>query len=192
MVNEFANPLAMTFDYGQTHSREIESAGVLSKYFGVDCIVLNITDSMRGLGVQSALLCSSPDTRASVIVPGRNTIFLALAGAVAVAEKIRTIAFAANKDDREFFPDCRFEYIDAMAKVLQLFDNFKVDLLAPFVNKTKRDIVELGVKHGVPFNLTWTCYAGRKKACGSCRSCVGRLQAFESLGLKDPLQYEHL
>jgi 7-cyano-7-deazaguanine synthase len=116
------------------------------------------------------------DGKGSVIVPNRNAIMLSLA--VNVAESIGSgvVAFAANKDDEEVFPDCRIAFVNALNELLE-----KTRLIArveaPFLNVSKSWIVARGRDLGVNFNETWSCYRGGLQPCGECAACLKREQA---------------
>jgi 7-cyano-7-deazaguanine synthase in queuosine biosynthesis len=77
-----------------------------------------------------------------------------------------------------------------MQNAIYIGTYYKVRLVAPFTYKSKADIVELGIKLGAPLHLTWSCYEGGAVACGICPTCIGRLEAFRSLGQTDPIEYE--
>ena len=78
----------------------------------------------------------------------------------------------------------------AMREVISVCDWNKIDLIAPYLRYDKGLIVKIGMKLGVDYSLTWTCYKGNERACGKCGSCVERLEAFESAGINDPIVYE--
>jgi 7-cyano-7-deazaguanine synthase len=127
------------------------------------------------------------------VVPNRNMILLALAGAWAISTKSDAIAYAAHSGDHAIYPDCRPEFTEAMSDALRLCDWHEVKLMRPFLYPTpmsKADIVKLGTSLGVPFELTWSCYKGGEKHCGKCGTCVERVEAFQLAGVEDPTEYE--
>jgi 7-cyano-7-deazaguanine synthase len=128
------------------------------------------------------------DNMAVTVVPNRNMILLSIAGAFSVAQGAGRIAYAAHAGDHPQYPDCRPEFIEAFRKALFLAT--EVSLWAPFAHWTKADIVREGAKLGVPFDLTYSCYAGRDKHCGRCGTCVERAEAFDLARVPDPTKYE--
>lgn len=124
------------------------------------------------------------------VVPNRNMILLALAGAWAVSTKSEAIAYAAHAGDHAIYPDCRPEFAEAMQGALLLCDWHPVRIARPFLAMSKADLVKLGAELGVPFALTWSCYKGGDKHCGKCGTCVERREAFELAGVPDPTKYQ--
>jgi 7-cyano-7-deazaguanine synthase len=126
----------------------------------------------------------------STVVPNRNMILLSLAAGHAISLKFDTVAYAAHAGDHTIYPDCRPEFADAMENALSKADWNKINLHRPFVKMNKSDLVKLGIELGVPFEKTWSCYAGGKLHCGKCGTCVERKEAFELIGLSDPTKYK--
>jgi len=182
---------AITFDYGQKHSNETEQAVQIAKHFDVNCEVI----SLPGLADHFVTSLSKnsnqeiPDDHAGGIpntyVPFRNTIMLSIAAGFAQSFNYNTIFYGANIIDYSGYPDCRPEYIDAMNKVLITHD--KIHIEAPIVNLTKTDVVKLGEKLDVPWNLTKSCYRGGDKPCGNCPSCQYRKMGFDGAKVVDPI-----
>lgn len=126
----------------------------------------------------------------STYVPARNTIFLSFALSFADAIGAEAIVIGANAIDFSGYPDCRPNYMGAMKKAAVLgtkrgSEGKKIDILAPLIRKTKSEIVKLGIKLGVPFDLTWSCYQGGKKPCGKCDSCILRSKGFAEAGMAE-------
>jgi len=117
----------------------------------------------------------------STYVPFRNTLFIAAAVAWAEVISASTIVYGAVEADRTGYPDCRRSYLDSYNQLR---------LWAPLIDKTKREIVELGHEMNVPFQETWSCYKNSDHACGQCDSCLLRLDAFQATGCVDPIQYQ--
>ena len=127
-------------------------------------------------------------------VPARNTIFLSFALAYAEAVNAIRVYIGVNALDYSGYPDCRPDYIQAMQEVYRLGtkqgrEGEAIAIIAPLIEMKKTEIIQLGNSLGVPWEQTWSCYAGNEKACGVCDSCKLRLAAFEELGLTDPLSY---
>jgi 7-cyano-7-deazaguanine synthase len=128
-------------------------------------------------------------------VPARNTIFLSFALSYAEAIAAQALYLGVNALDYSGYPDCRPDYIQAMQQVFDLGtkqgrEGESIRIITPLINLKKTAIIELGNQLGVPWEKTWSCYAGSDVACGVCDSCQLRLAAFAELGLKDPLPYE--
>lgn len=123
------------------------------------------------------------------VVPNRNMILLSLAAGHAISLSFDTVAYAAHAGDHTIYPDCRPEFADSMEKSLKLADWNEIKLYRPFVNLTKEELVRHGLELGVPFEKTWSCYAGGNLHCGKCGTCVERKEAFELVGIPDPTDY---
>lgn len=192
----------LSFDYGQRHSRELESAKKIAKYYGVKHKIIKI--DLRSIG-GSALTdnIDVPERRIEEIkkeipvtyVPARNTILLSYGLAYAEVLDADYIYYGANAVDYSGYPDCRAEYIKAFEEVARLgtkrgVEGRPIKIIAPLINMTKADIIKKGMELGVPYELTWSCYRGSKKACGRCDSCILRLKGFMEAGYEDPLEYE--
>jgi 7-cyano-7-deazaguanine synthase len=127
-------------------------------------------------------------------VPARNTIFLSFALAYAETLGAQRIYIGVNALDYSGYPDCRLDYIQAMQEVFRLGtkqgrEGEAIKIVTPLIELKKTEIIELGNNLGVPWEQTWSCYAGGETACGVCDSCRLRLAAFEELGLQDPVPY---
>jgi len=186
----------LVFDYGQRHSRELESAKRIARTAGCDYKVIKITFPWNG----SSLLEKNKKIPHNILrkigkgkipttyVPGRNSIFLSYALSYAETIGAKKIFIGANALDFSGYPDCRPRYFNAFNKLILVgtkSGDIKVE--APLINKTKKDIVKLAFKYGVPLGLTWSCYEGGKKPCGKCDSCVLRAKGFKLAGRKDPI-----
>ncbi len=195
-------PIALSFDYGQRHSRELESAKKIAEYYEVEHRIMKL--DMRAIG-GSALTddIEVPDFDMENIgkeipvtyVPARNTILLSIALGLAETTGAKKIFIGANAIDYSGYPDCRPEYFDAINRAFMLGTKAGVEgnpivVEAPLLKMTKADIVRLGYSLKLPFEYTWSCYRGGDKACGRCDSCKLRLKGFMEAGLEDPLPYE--
>jgi 7-cyano-7-deazaguanine synthase len=191
----------LIFDYGQRHRREIESAKKVAKFTGCDYKIMRISFFWKG----SSLLDKTKKIPYNIVgtignvgnigkdipstyVPARNTVFLSYAASFAEAIGAKKIFIGANAVDFSGYPDCRPQYYKIFNKLLEVgTKNRNIKIETPIIHKTKEEIVKLGIKFGVPFNLTWTCYSGGKKPCGKCDSCVLRAKGFSKAKVKDPL-----
>ncbi len=195
---------ALTFDYGQRHRIELKAARRVCKALGAQSQRVVKVD-LRAIG-GSALTADidvpkgrSAKTMARDIpvtyVPARNTIFLAYALALAEVLKARDIFIGVNAVDYSGYPDCRPEFIKAFERVAMLGTKAGVGgeglkIHTPLINLSKAGIVRLGVKLGVDFSLTHSCYDPvRSRACGRCDSCLLRKRGFEEAGVPDPTRY---
>jgi 7-cyano-7-deazaguanine synthase len=127
----------------------------------------------------------------STYVPGRNTIFLALAASLADAIGAEAIVIGANALDYSGYPDCRPPFLNAFSKTARLgtkrgSEGKALKVLAPLLHLDKKGIVRLAQKVGAPLNLTWSCYAGGSRPCGRCDSCQLRAKGFRAAGAEDP------
>ena len=129
----------------------------------------------------------------STYVPFRNGVFLSLAASVAMANNCDKVCYGAHLDDvvnSSVYPDCSQYFYNSFSDAIYVGSGGNLTVLAPFIDKCKADIVREGLKIGVPFGLTWSCYVGREKACGKCATCLDRKMAFALNGVLDPIDYE--
>ena len=197
--------VALTFDYGQKHMRELNSARKIVKHFKVKEHIIIPLDLGRLL--KSSLTNGSmaiPKGRCkdaigkgvpSTYVPSRNIIFLSIASSIAESRGAEAVFIAANSVDFGGYPDCTPEFIAAFQKTLDVgtkagMEGRPIKVLAPILQMSKAEIVKEAVRRQVPLELTWSCYEGGVKACGRCDSCQLRLQGFADAGIEDPLEYE--
>ena len=196
---------ALTVDYGQRHRRELKAARDVAKSLSVkEHRVLRV--NLAGFG-GSALVDRKkkiPKSRSrsdigqeipATYVPARNTVLLSLALAWAESLDAEAVFIGAHAVDYSGYPDCRPEFIDAFRKVSALgtrrgVEGRSIRIEAPLLHMGKREIIERGSHLHVRFELTWSCYAGGEKACGTCDSCAIRLKAFSEAGMEDPIKYE--
>ena len=124
-------------------------------------------------------------------VPFRNANLLAMAVSYAEANDCSAVFVGAHTGDFQGYPDCRPEFFDAFQRVVDegTAPEAAISIEAPFAAWSKSDIVERGLELDVPFGKTWSCYRSEEPACGTCDSCVYRLQAFEEVGTEDPIEY---
>jgi 7-cyano-7-deazaguanine synthase len=191
---------ALTIHYGQLHAKEIDSAKQIARDLGLEHQILAIDLPWKG----SALLDSKipiPVHRnlaqmtqeiPPTYVPARNTIFLSLAASYAEALCATAIFIGANALDYSGYPDCRPEYFEAFNKMIRKgtkagLEGEGIKIEAPLVHLSKKEIIELGVSLGVPFEKTWSCYQGGAVPCGICDSCLLRAKGFQEAGIQDPL-----
>jgi 7-cyano-7-deazaguanine synthase len=187
---------ALAVDYGQRHGRELDAASRVAARARVR--LHELTLALPWLDTSSLVnrrkaLPNVPLSRIgrgsipSTYVPGRNTVFLALAASLADAIGARAIVIGANALDYSGYPDCRPNYLRAFEKTARLGTTAtRLKIEAPLLRLTKKGIVALARKVGAPVELTWSCYAGGKRPCGTCDSCKLRAKGFAESGLADP------
>ena len=192
--------VALSFQYGQRHKKELEAARCLASGIEAPHHVVRLDLPWKG----SSLLEKSdkvPHGRnlelmgkviPSTYVPARNAIFLAAAFSCAEAEKAEAIFFGANALDYSGYPDCRPDFVSAFSEAMRLgtkvgAEGSPVRVIAPLLHLNKKEIVLLGKDLGVPFKRTWTCYEGGSRPCGTCDSCILRAKGFYEAGIDDPL-----
>jgi 7-cyano-7-deazaguanine synthase len=129
------------------------------------------------------------------VVPGRNTIFASILASIAESRGYSYIGLGVHRGDHAIYPDCRQEYVEALAKTINLSTDGKVDVAAPFIGTDKGGLLKRTLEmdqHGpCPVHLTRTCYKDQKNSCGKCGSCTERLEAFEFAGMADPIEYDN-
>ena len=192
---------SMSFDYGQRHRSELQAAERVARQLGViehKVIGLNL----NGIG-GSALTDTSiavPETLEEGIpvtyVPARNTVFLALALGWAEVLGARDIFIGVNAVDYSGYPDCRPEFIAAFETMANLATKAGVEgqgfrIQAPLQMMSKGEIVQAGLRHGVDYGLTVSCYQADDdgRACGKCDSCRLRAAGFAEAAVADPTRY---
>lgn len=191
----------LIFDYGQRHRREIESAKRIAQSANCPCETLKINLPWKGSSLldNKLKIPQGHEPRAkrlnvipSTYVPARNIIFLSFALSFAEAIKAEAIFIGANALDYSGYPDCRPKFYDDFTKIIKSGTKTGVErrpirIITPLISKTKAKIIELGVKLGVPYELTWSCYRGARYPCGKCDSCRFRAKGFRQAGKADPL-----
>jgi 7-cyano-7-deazaguanine synthase len=199
-------PHAMTFRYGQRHAVEIEAAQRVARAFGVrDHVIVDIdlrTFGGSALTSDAAIPKDRPRDEISrgipiTYVPARNTIFLSFALAWAEVLDASDIFIGVNAIDYSGYPDCRPEYIAAYQRMANLATRRAVEgtlpvrIRAPLIDLTKRQIIELGMRLGVDYGMTSSCYDPTPSGagCGRCDACRLRLDAFAAAGASDPAPY---
>jgi 7-cyano-7-deazaguanine synthase len=192
---------ALSFDYGQRHRSELNAARRVATALGVTEHKVATIDLAQFGG--SALT----DTRIAVphqpstgipvtYVPARNTVFLSFALAWAEVLNSQDIFIGVNAVDYSGYPDCRPEYIKAYEKMANLatragVEGHKLLVHTPLINLGKAEIIRLGMRHGVDYGMTVSCYSANDEglACGQCDSCRLRSKGFADAGLVDPTRY---
>ena len=197
---------ALSFDYGQNHRQELDSAARVAKELGAARHAVVKVD-LRSFG-GSALTTDQPIPKhrsAAEIgqgipvtyVPARNTVFLSLALGYAEVVEAADLFLGVNAVDYSGYPDCRPEFIAAFERVANLGTKMgaeggrRIRLHAPLISMTKKEIVQTGLSLGVDYGITTSCYdpAPTGEACGGCDACLLRLKGFAEAGVRDPAAY---
>ncbi len=196
--------VALSFDYGQRHRKELASARKIAAALNIKAHkVLKVPIGDLGGSALTDKTIPIPNARkkgkmgASIpvtYVPARNTIFLSFALGYAEVVGASAIVIGANHLDYSGYPDCRPEFLAAFETMANLATTAgvagrRVKVMAPLLQSSKSDIVRLAIRLKAPLQLTWSCYRGGKLACGTCESCVLRLAGFAAAGRKDPIAY---
>jgi 7-cyano-7-deazaguanine synthase len=191
---------ALHLNYGQrTEMKELNSFNALCDYFKIgEQFIANI-DYLKKLGGCSLTDESIPIEKdgvdvsriPSTYVPFRNTHILSIAVSWAEINGASKIFIGAVEEDSSGYPDCREEYFAAFNALLSvaLPPKKAIAVHTPLIKLNKGEIVKLGAKLRVPFELTWSCYGENIKACGVCDSCRLRLKGFRQAGIADPIPY---
>lgn len=199
---------ALSFRYGQRHGVEIPAAGKIAKALGaashkvcdIDLRLFGgsaLTDNLEVPKHRSMddMTHGIPVT----YVPARNTIFLSFALAAAETIGAFDIFIGVNALDYSGYPDCRPEFIEAFENLARVATKASVEthqgmkIHAPLMRMTKSEIIREGLKLGVDYSLTRSCYDPDEqgRACGECDSCQLRLKGFAEAGTRDPIEYQH-
>ena len=216
-------PTVLTFKYGQKHSLETGFILTTCNKLGVELYILDIpklpgsslTDEDKEIPKDDY----SVETQKSTVVPNRNMVFLSIAASYAIAYGAKTVWYAAHWNDQAVYSDCRKDFVNMLNVALAYGNYEKIRVEAPFITMTKEDIVTLGVKLGVPFGDTWSCYDPVEiiepynlrvpiplskdiptfdpklqkivgyKHCRTCGTCRERINAFRAAGVEDPTVY---
>ena len=202
-VNERFTVHAMTFRYGQRHAVEIDAARRVARLYGVrDHVIVDIDLRAFGGSALTSNLAVPKDRDDDVgipitYVPARNTIFLSFALAWAEVLEAGDIFIGVNAVDYSGYPDCRPEYVAAYERMANLATRDAVEgtnpirIRTPLIERTKAQIIQLGLSLGVDYAITQSCYDPDPSgaACGHCDACLLRLKGFAEAGAKDPARY---
>lgn len=193
--------LALHLNYGQrTERKELISAKKIASLLDAEDFVEISLDYFKKFGASSLtdekITVEEYDPQRLPIpntyVPFRNANLLSIATSFAEARGADAIFIGVQSLDYSGYPDCRPKFIEAFQRVIDLGtkDTTQITLFTPFINMTKTDILHEGLKLGVPYEHTWSCYRNEGKACGTCGSCHFRKEAFTAVGKRDPIEYE--
>jgi 7-cyano-7-deazaguanine synthase len=195
---------ALSFLYGQRHSRELEMAAWQAR---AACVTRHVTLDLSFFGnmTRDASVLTGgerpvPDLaemgrgereQPRTYVPNRNMVFLSLAASYAETIGARDVFYGAQAQDEYGYWDCSVDFVERINHLLRLNRRDPVRIHAPFVGLTKAQVLKAGLALGVDYSHTWTCYRGGASACGTCPSCAERGKAFREAGVPDPVAPEH-
>ena len=189
---------ALSFNYGQRHLKELEYAkqacielGVHHKVVDISAINQLIGGSSLTSDIEVAEGHYQEQSMKTTVVPNRNMILLSMAIGYAVSLNATQVYYGAHSGDHDIYPDCRPEFVEKMNDVSAIANYEAVEIVTPYLNVSKIDILTAGLNMQLDYGKTWTCYNGRAKACGKCGACQERLEAFAKNNATDPLDYEN-
>jgi 7-cyano-7-deazaguanine synthase len=187
-------------NYGQkAQIKELESFLKMKEYFKPEDFLIIDVDYLKKIGGSSLTDEKIPvkDYTGSrevpdSYVPFRNAHLLTIAVSWAEVRGANRIYIGAVEEDSSGYPDCREKFYEAMEQAIDkgTKDETRIKIITPVIHKKKSEIVKIGKKLGVPFELSWSCYENNEKACGKCDSCYLRIKAFKEAGIKDPIHYD--
>lgn len=204
------NVITASLYYGQKHDKELKCAQKIADYYGVKHIEEDISNVMKyakdvctlmkgGSEIEhksyAEQIAENGEGRVATYVPFRNGLLLSIATAYADSlfpgEEVE-VYYGAHKGDfdGEAYADCSPEFADAMDKAINIGTYGKIHVCRPLITMDKVEVVKTGLAINVPYHITTSCYEGGEKACGTCGTCIERLNAFHSNGVKDPIEYE--
>ena len=204
------NVITASLYYGQKHDRELQCARKIAEYYGVGHIEEDISNVMKyakdvctlmkgGNEIEhksyAEQIAENGEGRVATYVPFRNGLLLSIATAYADSlfsgEEVE-VYYGAHADDAagEAYADCSPEFAKAMDEAISIGTYGKIHINRPLINMNKAGVVKTGLEIGVPYELTWSCYEGGEKACGTCGTCIDRINAFKLNGVQDPIEYE--
>ena len=201
IAQENYNIHALTFHYGQRHSKEIDCARAICKENNIEHKVISL-DFFKELTKGACALTDESidvptakealgDAQNDSYVPNRNMMLLSIAAAYAEAVDASEIFYGAGGDDEHSgYWDCTKEFRTNINNVIGLNRKNKIEIVSPYVELSKAEITKRGIDLNVPFEKTWTCYNGREKGCGKCTTCSNRIKSMMDNKVVDPISYE--
>lgn len=195
--------------YGQRHMKELRCAEMVARHYGIphhtldlsnvfkecQCPLLSASKQSIPHKTYAEQISESEDGVVPTYVPFRNGLLLSAVTSYAMSlhpnEEI-TLFLGNHTDDSagNAYPDCSVAFSNAITEAIEEGTSHKVHIRTPFKEMAKKDIVALGLRLGTPYKLTWSCYEGGEKACGTCGTCRDRVEAFKANGVHDPIEYE--
>jgi len=190
---QFGYVEAITFDYGQRHRTELESAKKVAEIAGVPHKLVRVTAleqlADNAMIKDEEIVINKTTGLPTTFVPGRNLIFVTLAAGYAYTKGIKDLILGVSQVDYSGYPDCRKETMESLEKTISLGMDFDFTIHVPLIDKNKKDTVLMAKELGVldVMKHTHTCYKGQRLPCGECPACKLRAKGFAEAGLKDPI-----
>ena len=201
------NVEALNITYGQKHVKEINCARNIADYYGVNYALIDLkevmkysncsllehsTEQIKHQSYSEQLKELGGQGTVDTYVPFRNGLMLSVAASYALSKDCELIYYGAHADDSagRAYPDCSPQFEFAMGEAIYEGSGCKVRMAAPLINFNKTQVVAEGLRLNAPYQLTWSCYEGKEKACGTCATCLDRKAAFEANKSADPIKYE--
>jgi 7-cyano-7-deazaguanine synthase len=193
-ISEGYEAIALSFNYGQRHKKELEAAKKIAEILSIKehyFLDINLAQwggsSLTDEKIKIPQEGLEPNIIPSTYVPGRNTVFIAIALSLAETKNAEAIYLGINAVDYSGYPDCRPEYLKTYQNLANLSSKVGLEgkapqLIAPLINYSKVEIIKRAMSLGVPIEVTWSCYQGGEKPCGLCDSCRIRDQALIDAG----------
>ena len=198
------NVVPLSIHYGQKHDKEVQAAEAILQHYGMqgmeidltpvfahsNCSLLAHSDEAVPEASYAEQLAGTHGAPVSTYVPFRNGLFLSCAASIALSVGCCCVYYGAHRDDAAgaAYPDCSEDFFRSMDRAVYEGSGKALHIEAPFIDKNKAQIVAEGLRLGVPYELTWSCYQGGDKPCGVCGTCIDRRRAFEANGVEDPAQ----
>ena len=189
LLEEGSDVRAVTFDYNQTHTVELEAARRVAVHYSVPHRLIPIPGVLHG----SALTGERPvprvgydeESMSDTVVHGRNLLFTSLA--IAASTPGGAVTLGVHGGDHHLYPDCRPEFWEDLSHLARAA--YGTRLHVPFLHWSKADIIAHGQDLQVPLDLTYSCYVGGSLHCGQCGTCSERRESFRRAGVSDPTTY---
>lgn len=203
------NVSSVSVYYGQKHVKELECAKRVADYYDINHYVLDLSEIMKFSncsllqhsnrdikhGEYAEQLKETDGNPVATYVPFRNGLFLSAVASLALSiyenSKVEILC-GMHADDAagNAYPDTSVEFNEAISRAIYIGSGNKVKVVSPLVKLNKTEVVKKGIELNVPFELTWSCYEGKERACGKCGTCIDRLNAFKNNNVEDPIEYE--
>lgn len=192
-ISEKQNTEAIIFKYPSLHNKqEIKSAknicNILNiKYHEIDCnnIFLGFKSSLlKGNDSAKVKGAYNEENIKSLVIPFRNGIFLSIATGLSESIGFKNVILANHLGDHRIYPDCTDSFIRSMNQAIESGSGGKISIISPFCNIKKKDIVKIGLRLGVDYSLTYSCYHGEEFHCNICPTCIESNEAFAKNGLQ--------
>lgn len=190
---------ALSFFYGAKHNAcEIPFAQWHAQHLSVPHVVISLnfmnehfTSNLLQAGGAIPVGSYDNQTMQKTVVPFRNGVMLSIAAGFAESHQADAIVIAAHAGDHAIYPDCRPDFMEAMASAIQQGTYAQIELQRPFIGMNKTAIIQRGAQLKVDFSHTWSCYVGGETHCGHCGTCLERREGFKQAKIPDPTKYLH-